>query len=68
MRYTGVWNFLESGARATRSLENEDTVLLQCVTNYSSHFENVNIRVIKSMGEIFDVLVLTGYSEHLFAK
>ena len=39
-----------------------DIVLLQCVTNYPSHFEHANIKAMKAMGEMFDVLV--GYSDH----
>jgi len=53
---------IDEALRAIRSTGNKDIVLLQCVTNYPSHFENANIKAMKSLGEIFNVLV--GYSDH----
>ncbi len=53
---------IDEAIRAIKSVGNENLVLLQCVTNYPSHFENANIRAMKTMGEMFDVL--TGYSDH----
>jgi N-acetylneuraminate synthase len=47
---------------AIRSEGNNDIILLQCVTNYPSHFEYANIRAMRAMKEMFDVLV--GYSDH----
>lgn len=53
---------IDEALKVIRSEGNVDIVLLQCVTNYPSHFEYANIRAMKAMGEIFDVLV--GYSDH----
>lgn len=47
---------------AIREAGNENIILLQCVTNYPSHFESAHIRAMKAMGEMFDVPV--GYSDH----
>ncbi len=53
---------IDEALRVIRSQGNNDIILLQCVTNYPSHFESANIRAMKAMREIFDVLV--GYSDH----
>ena len=53
---------IDEAIKVVRSEGNEDIVLLQCVTNYPSHFEYANIRAMKAMGEVFDIL--TGYSDH----
>lgn len=53
---------IDVALKAIKSEGNTDIILLQCVTNYSSHFESANIRAMKAMGESFDVLV--GYSDH----
>lgn len=53
---------IDEALRVIRSQGNNDIILLQCVTNYPSHFESVNIRAMKAIREIFDVLV--GYSDH----
>ena len=53
---------IDEARKAIKSEGNNDIVLLQCVTNYPSHFESANVRAMKAMGEIFDVLV--GYSDH----
>lgn len=45
-----------------RGAGNDQIILLQCVTNYPSHFEHANLRAMKAMGEMFDVAV--GYSDH----
>jgi len=45
-----------------RSTGNEEIILLQCVTNYPSHFESANIRTMEAMGKRFDILI--GYSDH----
>jgi N-acetylneuraminate synthase len=42
--------------------ENNNIILLQCVTNYPSSFRYANIRAMQSLGKMFDVLV--GYSDH----
>jgi sialic acid synthase SpsE len=53
---------IDEALKTIRTERNEDIVLLQCVTNYPSHFEYANIRAMKAMGEIFDVPI--GYSDH----
>jgi sialic acid synthase SpsE len=53
---------IDEALKAIQSEGNYDIILLQCVTNYPSHFESANIRAMKTMGELFDVLV--GYSDH----
>ena len=53
---------IDNALRLIRSEGNNDIILLQCVTNYPSRFESANIRAMKAMREIFDVLV--GYSDH----
>ena len=53
---------IDEAVKAIRSEGNNDLILLQCVTNYPSRFESANIRAMKTMGELFDVLV--GYSDH----
>ncbi|MCR4337558.1 MAG: N-acetylneuraminate synthase family protein, partial [Candidatus Omnitrophica bacterium] len=53
---------IDEALRVIRAEGNNDIVLLQCVTNYPSSFESANIRAMKSLGKMFDVLV--GYSDH----
>ena len=53
---------IDQALKAIRSEGNSKVVLLQCVTNYPSHFEYANIRAMRQMGQAFDVLV--GYSDH----
>lgn len=53
---------IDEALRVIRSEGNEDIVLLQCVTNYPSHFAYANIRAMKAMGKMFDILI--GYSDH----
>jgi len=53
---------VDEAIKAIRSEGNNDIVLLQCVTNYPSHFEHSNIQAMKAMGELFDVII--GYSDH----
>jgi len=45
-----------------RKAGNERVVLLQCVTNYPSPFEDANIRFIETLRSAFGVMV--GYSDH----
>ncbi len=47
---------------AIRSTGNNQLILLQCVTNYPSHFEHANIRAMKTMEHTFQCPV--GYSDH----
>lgn len=48
--------------KVIRGTGNKNIILLQCVTNYPSRFENANIRAMKSMGDKFNLPV--GYSDH----
>lgn len=53
--------------QAVRTLQEsgcEELVLLQCVTNYPSAFENANLRAMLNLGRMFDVPY--GYSDHTF--
>ena len=53
---------VDEAVRTIRKAGNQQIILLQCVTNYPSHFEYANLRAMKAMGEIFNVPV--GYSDH----
>ncbi len=53
---------IDEALKVMRSEGANDIILLQCVTNYPSHFEHSNIRAMKAMSELFDVIV--GYSDH----
>jgi N-acetylneuraminate synthase len=53
---------IDAAVQAIRSVGNDDILLLQCVTNYPSHFKYANIRAMQTIGEVFDVPV--GYSDH----
>ena len=53
---------IDEAVKAIRLEGNNDFILLQCVTNYPSRFESANIRAMKAIGGLFDVLV--GYSDH----
>ncbi len=53
---------IDEALKVIRSEGGNDIILLQCVTNYPSYFEYANIRAMKAMGELFDVLV--GHSDH----
>jgi N-acetylneuraminate synthase len=53
---------VEQAVKVIRATGNEDLILLQCVTNYPSHFDNANIRAMNTMQTVFDLNV--GYSDH----
>ncbi len=53
---------VEKAVEAIKSTGNEEIILLQCVTNYPSSFENANIRAMPMLREKFNCLV--GYSDH----
>ncbi len=53
---------IDEAIAAIRETGNRNIILLQCVTNYPSHFEHANIRAMKAMGEMFNLPV--GYSDH----
>jgi len=53
---------IDEALTVIRKEGNNDIILLQCVTNYPSHFEYANINAMRAMGDMFDVAV--GYSDH----
>lgn len=53
---------IDDAVRAIRSTGNDQIVLLQCVTNYPSLFQDANIFVIDTLRKAFNVPV--GYSDH----
>ena len=53
---------IQEAVKTIKSTGNNKIVLLQCVTNYPSSFENANIRAMIKLREKFDCLV--GYSDH----
>jgi len=61
---TGASTFkeIDEAVRIIRSTGNDDLILLQCVTNYPSSFENANIKTIIKMRNKFNCLV--GCSDH----
>ncbi len=61
---TGTSTFLEvsEALKVMRSEGNNKIIVLQCVSEYPSHFESANIRAMATFRKSFDVLV--GYSDH----
>lgn len=53
---------IEEAVKTIKSTGNNKLILLQCVTNYPSTFENANIKAMLEMRKKFDCLV--GYSDH----
>lgn len=53
---------IDEAVRAIHSTGNDQLILLQCVTNYPSSFEDANIMVIETLKRAFDVPI--GYSDH----
>ena len=53
---------VDEAVQTIQSENNNEIILLQCVTNYPAHFESANIRAMKAMGKKFNLL--TGYSDH----
>lgn len=53
---------IERAVDTIRSTGNNDLILLQCVTNYPSEFENANIRAMSTLQQAFQTPV--GYSDH----
>ena len=53
---------VEQAVKVIRGSGNEDLILLHCVTNYPSHFENANIRAMDTLRTAFQLNV--GYSDH----
>jgi len=53
---------VDEAVKVIREEGNDQIILLQCVTNYPSKFENANIEVVRSYQKAFNTLV--GYSDH----
>lgn len=53
---------IDQTLRAIWATSNDQVVLLQCTTNYPSLPEDANLLAMKSMADVFDVIV--GYSDH----
>lgn len=53
---------IDQALRAIRATGNDQVVLLQCTTNYPSLPEDANLLAMKSMADVFDIIV--GYSDH----
>jgi sialic acid synthase SpsE len=53
---------VEQAVAVIRESGNENLILLHCVTNYPSHFENANIKAMRTLKKAFRVNV--GYSDH----
>lgn len=53
---------IEEAVKIIRSTGNNDLILLQCVTNYPSTFDDANIKAMLELRKKFDCLV--GYSDH----
>jgi len=53
---------IEEAVNTVRATGNENIVLLQCVTNYPTSFEDANIRAMITLKNAFQVPV--GYSDH----
>ncbi len=53
---------IELAVRTCKEAGNENVILLKCTSAYPTPYEDVNLRTMPSMGEIFDCL--TGLSDH----
>lgn len=53
---------IEAAVNTIKAADNQDVILLQCVTNYPSPIEHTNIRAMVTLRETFQVPV--GYSDH----
>lgn len=53
---------IERAVRVCREEGNEQIILLKCTSTYPSPYEDMNIRVIPHMAEVFDCM--TGLSDH----
>lgn len=53
---------IEEAVKAIRSTGNNQIILLQCVTNYPTSFDNANVKVQPLLREKF--ITLIGYSDH----
>ncbi len=53
---------IQQAVRACREEGNEQVVLLKCTSTYPSPYEDMNLKVIPNMAEVFDCI--TGLSDH----
>tara|TARA_B100000965_G_scaffold109039_1_gene90167 strand:- start:1227 stop:2282 length:1056 start_codon:yes stop_codon:yes gene_type:complete len=53
---------IDEAVNTIKNVNNNQLVLLQCITNYPSQIESANINVLKTYQTAFNVL--TGYSDH----
>ena len=53
---------IEEAVETIRNAGNDEIILLQCVTNYPSHFEHANIKAMQTLQKVFGLPV--GYSDH----
>jgi sialic acid synthase SpsE len=53
---------VDEAVRIIEETENNNLILLQCITNYPSKIESANINVLKTYQTAFDII--TGYSDH----
>ncbi len=53
---------IERAVRTCREEGNEQIILLKCTSSYPSPYEDMNLKVIPNMAEVFDCL--TGLSDH----
>lgn len=53
---------IERAVKTCREVGNEQIILLKCTSTYPTPYEDMNIRVIPNMAEVFDCM--TGLSDH----
>ncbi|MFM2330905.1 MAG: hypothetical protein RLZZ26_412 [Candidatus Parcubacteria bacterium] len=53
---------VDDAVRTIEGTGNKNLVLMQCITNYPSHFESANINVLNTYRDAFGTIV--GYSDH----
>ena len=58
----GTLSDIEDAVNACREVGNDDIVLLKCASQYPALFEDINLRSMVSLGDIFGVAV--GFSDH----
>lgn len=54
---------VDEAVRTLKAAGCHEICLMQCITNYPSHFENANLRVLETFAKAFPD-VLLGYSDH----
>lgn len=53
---------IQRALQACKEEKNEDVIILKCVSQYPTPYENINLRTIENMRETFDCIV--GLSDH----